>query len=331
MIAAGLTGPNGAEVSDLEELARLADQGANCYWHDIPISALAMLDAATSSTEWNYSVAEKRAPRFRDAVIHEASVGGIVQEVGAFAVPLSVSTPTAIEVVFCKLILQGMQYQVIMDKDVWFQSAHVSGLLTPVIQEALKCGRETFFHRNSISSAEVGADPGSARIFRHIQFSYENYAKKYGFLELFRALEMNFLDNLLKYISNNFLRNSEATLKTGLERLKAENKLAYNVIKETGCQALAEEIADTINRARSLGNTFAGALYDAYEKRTDKSNDKIWRGACYLFSVRCAIAHAGQSNIVYEDYSDSDVLLAQIYPFFEDILLNVAGVRSTAP
>lgn len=186
----------------------------------------------------------------------------------------------------------------------------------------------TFFHLNS--SSTIVSSPisvGMSRVTRHLEKSYENYGKPYGFLELFRALEACFFASLLKKLESEFLGKPRKTLDAVQRSLKDENKSVLSVIHTCKAEPVAEIIAEKITRLSGAGNKFAVEIVNKFNARDDKNTDRVWQASCFLFSIRCSIAHAGTEDLVFEDYDDGDALLAEVHACFEELALATVGIQ----
>lgn len=314
-----------------DDLLELSKSDGSCDYRGLTISAASILEAITDSSAFTWE--EVTSVDFQnDFGYHEVYHPQAVSALGFIRLPIGRRLTTSLEVALVRCMLLGFNEDKLNDQTVLFFYAgqDLPQAIRKTIRAAMQASSKSFFERNSTSSLGSGSlQLSQDRICRHVAQSYDYHSKKYGFLELFRAAETCFFASILSNVNSGFMSSPEKALKSALDSIRAESKAIKSVIDASQSNQQAEAIADTINQLRGTGNTFAAELFKQFERRTDKSDtSKTWRASCYLFSIRCSIAHAGQDGLVYEDFNDADAVVDAIFCLFEDIMLKSVGLIS---
>jgi hypothetical protein len=96
-----------------------------------------------------------------------------------------------------------------------------------------------------------------------------------------------------------------------------------------GLSAAFEQVVDIVGAYKNdptSPNRFAWVL----EKRNqNRGTSKSEKGAALIYAIRCAIAHAGDRNIFYEQYDDADLLVLGILPILEAVIFQFTGISAT--
>lgn len=330
MIPAFTDSLSGQSLNLSEDILYLAERQGQCVCQGITLSAAAVVDALTNGRAAEWKVLNNSLP-MRPYLYHDLNWADRQTSFGTVVIPAQTSLPTAVETALAACFLNGYVPELQEGKQTiaFILGATPRPELANLIRSVWACNADTFFHRSSssvVQDAPAGYD--TARVSRYVGQCYENYGRRYGFLELFRAAETCFYAGLLSKLNREFLSNPKRITKEVSSALDAEARMINVVISESGAIALGEEVADRVHRLRTQNNSFAAELFRNFERRTEKDNSKTFRAAVYLFQVRCSIAHAGQDGLIYEEFDDADAVLIELFELFEEILLHALGIRT---
>ena len=74
-------------------------------------------------------------------------------------------------------------------------------------------------------------------------------------------------------------------------------------------------------------NRFATALFRKIARKGEASGSKWQTGAALVYQVRCAIVHAGQKDIIFENFPDGDEVISALLPEVERAALLLVGIE----
>jgi hypothetical protein len=328
-----VTDPSSGAALTADDLLAISQEDGSCDCYGFQFSAAAILEAMTSNEQISFEEVDL-IPGQRDFAYHEVHYEQGVCAVGFLRLPFQGPVPTALEVAVAMCLESGLDAnRLSAEISLFFRiGTSIPDPVARVVKRSLWQNSDTFTSRNLASKLEDGPlNDGRERICRHLLQSYDYHMNKYGFLELFRASEACFLLGILQNVNAKFLSHPRRILEEALSSISAENRAVKDLIEASQSNQIAELVADRVNALRAGGNTLATELYDRFERRTEKDKSKTWRAACYLYLVRCSIAHAGQDGLIFEDYVDGEALLSELFPLFEEIVLRLVGISSVAP
>ncbi len=160
---------------------------------------------------------------------------------------------------------------------------------------------------------------------------------KYRFLEYYRSIERLYMKIVLDDLCKDFYGSPRKALDDASNAISRESEALYRTIKNSGALDIAGEIAEIVDNSKS--NQFAISIA---KKLKDKSKekaaeglgnfsgkdffDKNKKGTEYLYSIRCAIVHAGARDIIIEAFPDYSDLLRDIEYLFSKIALKCVGI-----
>lgn len=322
----------GVPISDIDALRELADSNSNCVIADTVVEAKSVLVAIENPHGLDFHIRPKPKIASRDALVHEAISEEAVFNIGYVA---NSGSPlvTFAEEAFCEFILSVHGRTLENDECVFFFTSGFSNEATFNFYETAVLSEKDSTLGSEVQSILVQspAKHGLALVGRYLTQSYENRFGKYGFLELYRALEAVFLSMILVNLEANFHSDANRALKQASDSLGKERVQLANACSTLGLGDFATRIARSINRLDPVGNNFAKDLHRTFDKDTSTKpyqlQDSEWMGAWYIYQLRCSIAHAGASGIVFEDYgNDATDLIEEVYSDMEKLVFGALGI-----
>ena len=150
---------------------------------------------------------------------------------------------------------------------------------------------------------------------------------KFRFLELYRVMEARFLREVKYDLLRSFSREPKKSLEVALAALKSE-AAQLSRLAETR-KSYFEMIYHAISDAAGT-NQLAAALLRKLSEQSAEMRAPEWKGGSALtYFLRCAIVHAGQKDMIYEAYSDGDILVDLIMEHIEEAAFSLAGLHLT--
>lgn len=159
---------------------------------------------------------------------------------------------------------------------------------------------------------------------------------KYRFLELYRVMEAKFIADIKLKLDARFATEPGVALADGLEALKSEmNQLAG--LAETEQEAF-EACWVALDQLRNT-NRFAAALFRKADlkRAAGKGKDigglvpakaaRAASGAALIYHMRCAVVHAGEKDIIFDNFPDGEAVIDALMPFMERASLLLVGVK----
>lgn len=155
--------------------------------------------------------------------------------------------------------------------------------------------------------------------------SFRTLPLKYRYLELYRIFEARYLADTKETLIQNFDSGPGAALNEALSALKSEVTQITNLVEH---QSDAVEACWTVveNLRRNL-NSFAIALFRRLDSRLSVGSGRWRAGAGLIYQIRCAIVHAGEKDLIYENFSDAEIVVQELLPFLEKLALLTIGVE----
>lgn len=153
--------------------------------------------------------------------------------------------------------------------------------------------------------------------------SYATSPLKFRFLELYRVMEALFLADVKNKLLAAFDAEPAASLTEATEALKSELRQIT---------ALAEPHHDLFeecwNKLDALKNTnqFAAALFRRVTEKKIAGQGKWKVGAALVYQTRCAVVHAGEKDMIFENFTDGETAIKAIIPSIERAALRMLGI-----
>lgn len=158
-----------------------------------------------------------------------------------------------------------------------------------------------------------------------IENSFISSPLKFRFLELYRIVEARFLSEIKSNLDNRFKLEPKLALEDALKALKSE--LNQIILLAKNNQNLFELFYDKLHSIKNI-NKFCASLFKKLENSETKvSNPKWTAGAALFYYIRCAVVHAGEKDIIYENFDDSEDVIVEVIKDIEIISLKICGME----
>lgn len=153
--------------------------------------------------------------------------------------------------------------------------------------------------------------------------SYATSPLKFRFLELYRVMEALFLADVKSRLIADFDAAPAVALNDALDALQSELKQITALAEPH--QDLFEECWTVLDGFRNT-NRFATALFKRLEKKKANGEGKWQTGAALIYQIRCAVVHAGEKDMIFENFVDGDAAIKAILPTVERAALRMLGI-----
>ena len=153
--------------------------------------------------------------------------------------------------------------------------------------------------------------------------SLQTYPRKFRFVELYRILENQYIKSIKDSLDSEYVKSPEGALSSALAAIQSE--LNQLVLIASRHQDQFEAFFNAM-KTHELSNRLAAALFKKIEKQKG-SSEKHVRGAGLIYSLRCAIVHAGVKDIMFESFVDGDTLLGNILDAVEVLVCACNGIE----
>lgn len=250
-------------------------------------------------------------------------------EIFGFPVDWNGELPTAIEVALVRAIaaLPPDQHPAILAGDVEItlgsEKACTDFRKAAHAAENLMVGETTEFDSATSASIAPGVGRGPKVALDCLLSSYATSPLKFRFLELYRVMEALFLADVKSRLMTNFDAEPALALNEALGALGSELKQITTLAEPY--QNLFEECWDALDGLRNT-NRFAAALFKRLEKKKADGQGKWQTGAALIYQVRCAVVHAGEKDMIFENYPDGDAAIKAVLPAVERTALRMLGI-----
>lgn len=250
-------------------------------------------------------------------------------EIFGFPVDWKEELPTAIEVALVKAVaaLPSDQHAAILaggaEVILGSEAACVDFRKAASAAENPMVGETTVF--DGLTSAVIA--PGDGRGIKValdcLLNSYVTSPLKFRFLELYRVMEALFIADVKSRLLAAFDAEPAAALNDALEALQSELKQITALAEPH--QDLFEECWTVLDGLRNT-NRFAAALFRRLEKKKANGQGRWQTGAALIYQIRCAVVHAGEKDMIFENFSDGDAAIKGILPTVERAALRMLGI-----
>jgi hypothetical protein len=144
---------------------------------------------------------------------------------------------------------------------------------------------------------------------------------KWRFLSFYRILENSYLNNIKKVLLDEFDRDAGRAVEEAKKKLQAEVNQLIDLVT---ANALAPEFHDFNREFDTLiarGNNFLISIDRAAQNEQLYRADVLKKAVVRFYKLRCSIAHAGTSSVIYEQTPDANVAMLELLPSVESIVL----------
>ena len=154
--------------------------------------------------------------------------------------------------------------------------------------------------------------------------SFSTSPLKFRFLEIYRMMEARFLADVKAKLIAGFDAGPSAALSDAVDSLKSElNQITG--LAET--QQDAFEACWTALDALKGQNRFTTALFRRLSKKKLDGGKRWQTGAALVYQIRCAVVHAGEKDMIFENFSDGENAIEAVLPHVERAALLLVGIE----
>lgn len=153
--------------------------------------------------------------------------------------------------------------------------------------------------------------------------SYATSPLKFRFLELYRVMEALFLADVKKKLLDSF--DAEPSLALSVASTALQSELNQIIALAEPHKELFEECWTELNAIKN-NNRFVAALFRRLESKKVNDQGKWQSGAALIYQFRCAVVHAGEKDMIFENFSDGDAAILAILPTVETAALRMLGI-----
>lgn len=153
--------------------------------------------------------------------------------------------------------------------------------------------------------------------------SYATSPLKFRFLELYRVMEALFLADVKSRLMAGFDAEPTLALNDALDALQSELKQITTLAEPH--KYLFEECWTALDNLKNT-NRFVAALFKRLEKKKANGHGKWQTGAALIYQIRCAVVHAGEKDMIFENFADGDAALKAVLPTVERTALRMLGI-----
>lgn len=145
---------------------------------------------------------------------------------------------------------------------------------------------------------------------------------KWRCLALYRVLEHGYLANIKKKLIADFDADATSAIEEALDKVANEVNQLVSLAEEADLKTEFEEFDVEVEALIGANNQFIYKLdRGAKAHQLYRSPDRYKKAVVRFYKLRCAIAHAGASSVIYEQFPDSDAAATKLLPSIEAIAL----------
>lgn len=193
---------------------------------------------------------------------------------------------------------------------------------------------------------EYNIHPGSLFILDHlfpklVRQAYMETNPRWRFLGFYRLFEHGYLTEVFEQISKGFYFDPKTVLSEASDKLSNEYSQFLNLVTSKSLARFFEHFADEFEKLKQGGNRFCWAIdrsitrknksegVEAYPQSGGRNKTSYGVNICYRF--RCAIVHAGSSDVVIDNFDDADAAILALLHIIEEAALNYIGLSPSVP
>lgn len=185
-------------------------------------------------------------------------------------------------------------------------------------------GETTEFDRFTSVAIATGDGRGAKVALDCLLNSYATSPLKFRFLELYRVMEALFIADVKSKLLATFDAEPTAALNDALVALQSELKQITALAEKH--QDLFEECCSLLDGLKNT-NQFAAALFRRLCKKKLNGAARWQTGAALIYQIRCAVVHAGEKDMIFENFPDGDAAVRAILPTVERAALQMLGIK----
>ncbi len=150
---------------------------------------------------------------------------------------------------------------------------------------------------------------------------------KWKFLSLYRILENSYLQNIKNSLVRDFDRDAAKAVEEAQKKLSSEVFQLIDLMKARGIEAEFMNFNSEFEKQITASNRYIIALdRSAKNDANYGSKDLAVKGAVRFYKIRCSIAHAGTSSVIYEQLADANAAMVTLLPSVESIVYRCLDV-----
>ncbi|MET3179546.1 UNVERIFIED_ORG: hypothetical protein ABIC43_002702 [Variovorax guangxiensis] len=145
---------------------------------------------------------------------------------------------------------------------------------------------------------------------------------KWRCLALYRILEHAYLSNIKRKLLLDFDADAGGALQEALDKVSNEVNQLVSLAEDADLTVEFEQFNVAFDAQLSVGNNFIIKLdRGAKSHQLYRAQERYKKAVLRFYKLRCAIAHAGTSSVIYEQFADSDQAATALLPSIEAIAL----------
>jgi len=143
---------------------------------------------------------------------------------------------------------------------------------------------------------------------------------KWRFLSLYRILENAYLRNIREALLDDFDKDASKAVEEAKKKLSSEVNQLINLMKSRQLDAQFIAFNDEFENQLAQHNRYISALDKNAETDGNYGNkDVSVKAVVRFYKMRCSIAHAGTSSVIYEQLPDANAATIALLPAVEAI------------
>lgn len=150
---------------------------------------------------------------------------------------------------------------------------------------------------------------------------------KWRCLSLYRILENAYLTNIKKSLLAEFDLDASKAIESAKKKVGNEVNQLVSLVEEADLKTEFEVFNIEYDNLISCGNQFIIRLDKGAENEPLYGSPERYKKAVLRFyKLRCSIAHAGTSSVIYEQFADADQAATALLPSIEAIALKSMNI-----
>lgn len=144
---------------------------------------------------------------------------------------------------------------------------------------------------------------------------------KWRFLSFYRILENAYLTNIKKVLLDEFDKDAGRAVDDAKKKLQSEVNQLVDLMLENQIDTEFSAFNSEFDNLIAKGNQYITALDRAAQGEPMYRAEVSKKAVLRFYKMRCSIAHAGTSSVIYEQLHDSAGATMALLPFVEAIVL----------
>jgi hypothetical protein len=184
-------------------------------------------------------------------------------------------------------------------------------------------GGITAFDEATSAAIALGDGKGVRVAIDCLLNSYSTSPLKFRFLELYRVMEALFLAEVKKKLMDTF--DAEPAVALSIASSALQSELNQIVALAEPHKELFEECWTSLHDLKNT-NRFVSALFKRLESKKANGQGKWQSGAALIYQIRCAVVHAGEKDMIFENFTDGEAAISAILLDVELAALRMLGI-----